>query len=82
MKPRVPVTRDLFGEAPAPRRDATPVTLPMRLVDQTDKGWLLTPDGRSGSAKWAPKSEVTRGEGPEEGRFTMPRWVAADRGWL
>lgn len=82
MKRREPVNGDLFGAPPAKARDTTPLTLPMRLIDQTEKAWFLSIDGRSGSAKWAPKSEVTRGEGAEAGQFTMPRWVAADRGWL
>jgi hypothetical protein len=78
--------RTLPGLAlPAARpRDLTPVTLPLDAVGEgTGKAWLLRPSGVKGAAaKWAPRSEVMRGEGAEAGLFTMPRWVAVERGWL
>ncbi len=75
--------RTLPGMAAAPRpRDATPVTLPMEAVGEgTPLAWLLKPAGSKAAPKWAPRSEVTRGEGPEAGLFTMPKWVAVERGW-
>jgi hypothetical protein len=79
---RPPVNRDLFGEPPTPPRDRTPVTLGLQFVDQSEKAWLLRASGRRGVTAWAPKSEVTRGEGPRAGEFTMPRWIARERGWL
>lgn len=81
MTRRAPENRQLFGRPPDPPKDRTPVRLPMHYVDQTEKAWLLRPGPRE-PAKWAPKSEVRRGEGPEENLFTMPRWVARERGWL
>lgn len=65
---------------PKPRRDPTPVTVQLSYVRETKDAWLL----RRGSlaAGWAPKSEVTRGEGDRENFWTMPRWVAAERGWV
>jgi len=71
--------------APGPRpRDTAPVTLPMREVSKgTDKAWHLAPLGvGSGAAAFAPRSLVSRGEGPAASQFTMPRWVAAENGWL
>ncbi|MFZ5719217.1 MAG: hypothetical protein ACOY5Y_07085 [Pseudomonadota bacterium] len=85
MKPRRPdPQRALPGMAAAPRpKDATPVTLPLEPVGEgTADAWLLRPAGARGAApKWAPRSLVTRGEGPEAGLFTMPKWVAVERGW-
>lgn len=76
------MTGDLFGEA---RRSEPPrgsVSLALVLHDQTEKAWLLgeTIDGRD--AQWAPKSQVTRGEGRDANVWTMPAWLAADRGWM
>lgn len=74
---------DLFGPPPPePPRDRTPVQVPLRLVDQSDKAWLLTTGAKGAAAKWAPKSEVRRGVGRDENLFTMPRWLARERGWL
>lgn len=76
------MTHDLFGhEAP----DAAPTTgevqLALVLHDQRPKSWLLgeTVDGRL--AKWVPKSEARRGEGRDANIWTMPIWLARDRGW-
>lgn len=77
--------RDLFGAAPAPAgRDVTPITIPMREVAKgTDKAWHLAPAGvGSAKAAFAPRELVKRGEGDRAGLFTMPRWIAAERGWL
>jgi hypothetical protein len=76
--------RDLFGRPPPPRRDETPVSIPMREVSAgTRDAWHLTPAGRqSDLAKFAPRSLVTRGEGVSASMFTMPRWIASERGWL
>lgn len=66
---------------PPPPRDRSPVRVPLVCVSETKDAWLLRPDAKAG-AKWAPKSEVARGEGLEANLFTMPRWIAAERGWL
>ena len=79
---RPPINRDLFGAAPPTPRDERPVRLPMVLMHQTQEGWFLSPDGKSGRAKWAPKSKVSRGVGADATLFTMPRWIARERGWL
>lgn len=79
---RPPVNHDLFGLPPTPARDRTPVTLRMRQIDRTELGLFLSLDGVKNSAKWAPASEIKRGEGADENLFTMPKWVARERGWL
>lgn len=83
-KPAPPPQGDLFGPAPPRPRDETPVAIPMRLVsDGTDAAWHLTPLGvGSDRARFAPRALVTRGEGTKTQFFTMPRWVAVERGWL
>lgn len=75
---------DLFGETPpAAARDGK-VALRMRLHQTGRKAWLLTVhddlDQRNG--QWLPFSVATRGEGRDADVWTMPRWIAADRGWL
>lgn len=76
---------DLFGGvAQPPRRDETLVVIPMREVaPATDKAWFLAPIGTSSRLSgWVGKTLATRGKGDREQFFTMPRWVAAERGWL
>jgi len=70
--------------APVQARDDTPVTVPMREISAgTDAAWHLAPLGvGSGKAAFAPRSLVARGEGPTASQFTMPKWVAVERGWL
>lgn len=79
-----PPQSDLFGPAPPRPRDDTPLTIPMREVHAgTSAAWFLAPMGvGSGKAAFAPRSLVSRGEGPQASQFTMPRWVAVERGWL
>lgn len=77
------MTGDLFGsDAPGAAPSDGAVQLALILHDQSTKAWLLgeSVDGRK--AKWAPKSKVTRGEGRDANIWTMPRWVAVERGWL
>lgn len=77
-------TPDLFGEIPREGDPKAPVRLAMTVHRTGQKAWLLTarddPDGRNG--QWLPFSVASRGEGREADLFTMPRWIAADRGWL
>lgn len=85
MKRRAPnPQRQLFGAAPVEARDETPVTLPMREISAgTDKAWHLAPLGvSSGKAAFAARSLVTRGQGDRASLFTMPKWLARERGWL
>jgi len=84
-KPPGAPQNDLFGGAVTPaRRDETPVELPMREVaSPTDKAWFLAPVGTSSKRSgWVARSMVTRGEGDRAQFFTMPRWLAIERGWL
>jgi hypothetical protein len=73
---------DLFGHEPAqPRPDGT-VALSLTLHRTSAKAWLLSATGRAVDAAWAPFSEATRGEGRDENVWTMPVWLARDRGWV
>lgn len=76
--------RDLFGGPRAPARDVTSITIPMVEVGAgTDRAWHLKPAGApSSKAAFAPRSAVSRGSGHQQQFFTMPRWIAAERGWL
>lgn len=56
--------------------------LRMTKLDETELGVFLALDGQKGTARWAPKSEVTAGEGRDANLYTMARWVARERGWL
>ena len=55
----------------------------MKLVDieaevqgETDKAWRLY-DGKT--TAWVPKSQI---EQNEDGSFTMPEWLAQDKGFV
>jgi hypothetical protein len=76
------VTRDLFGEAPRPGPKAGEIALALVLHDQTDKAWLLAENNDRREAQWAPKSQAKRGEGRDENIWTMPTWLAQERGWM
>lgn len=73
---------DLFGpqKIGRPCRDQN-IELALVLHDERPKSWLLgeTLDGRL--AKWVPKSEARRGDGRDANIWTMPIWLARDRGW-
>ena len=75
--------KDLFGDVPEPARDDAPVSLSLIVVGTPSAAaWPLS-DGRPGSpVRWVPKSRVRRGEGRDENLWTMPRWMARERGWL
>lgn len=83
-KPAPPPQGQLFGPPPPRMRDEQPVELPMTVIGEgTDKAWLLAPLGAgSGKAAFAPRSLVKRAPEPRSQFFTMPRYVAAERGWL
>jgi hypothetical protein len=59
------------------------VELLMVVARESGKAWLLRPAGRNDlEPKWAPKSALTRAEPPDDDVFTMPKWIAKERGWL
>ncbi|RZJ19108.1 MAG: hypothetical protein EON91_02625 [Brevundimonas sp.] len=77
------MTLDLFGTAfDAPGDDHSPVSMTMTVHDERPASWLLAKGIDRRGARWVPKSEVRRGVGRDENVWTMPRWLARDRGWL
>lgn len=74
--------RDLFGDAPETGPADGEVVLALVLHDQTDKAWLLAETIDRRTAQWAPKSKAKRGEGRDENIWTMPTWLARERGWM
>lgn len=76
------MTRDLFGDAPETGPADGEIALAMVLHDQTDKAWLLAESNDKREAQWAPKSQAKRGEGRDENIWTMPTWLARERGWM
>lgn len=76
------MTCDLFGEPPRRAAQAGEVALAMVLFDQTDKAWLLGQTRDRREAQWATKSQASRGEGRDEMIWTMPTWLAQERGWM
>lgn len=77
------MTADLFGFTPAaaPPQDGE-ISLTMTLHDQSIDAWLLATGIDRRAAKWVPKSRCQRGEGRDENVWTMPSWMARDRGWM
>ena len=74
--------RDMFGhEPPAAAADGS-VSLALTLHSTGAKAWLLSATGKVVDAAWAPFSKATRGEGRDENVWTMPVWLARDRGWM
>ena len=74
-------TRDLFG-GETPRKAITgTVSLRMVVHDSTARAWMLGADIDRKNARWVPRGEVSRGAGRDEDVWTMPRWLAVDRGW-
>lgn len=49
---------------------------------ETDAAWLLSDTGLRDDAKWLPKSQGERGAGRYANIWTMPEWIAVDRGWV
>ncbi|WP_438852644.1 hypothetical protein [Brevundimonas nasdae] len=76
------MTHDLFGEAPRTEPKAGEIALALVLHGQTDKAWLLAETIYQRDAQWAPKSHAKRGEGRDENVWTMPTWLARERGWM
>lgn len=77
--------RDLFGHAPAKLTDPNGlVSIPLtaHVHGETDAAWLLSKTEKRATARHVPKRLVTRGEGADADVFTMPRWLAHEKGWL
>jgi len=75
------MTRDLFGFDSRDPPAKGEVSIALILHDQTDKAWLLSETGKAVDAQWAPKSKAKRGEGRDANVWTMPVWLARDRGF-
>lgn len=77
------MTGDLFGHDPPKRESAGgQVALAMVLHGETASAWLLAETMDRREARWVPKSECRRGEGRDENIWTLPTWMARDRGWV
>lgn len=76
--------RDLFGDDPDPPDDQGEIALALHLHGESASGkaWLLGDTDKASEARWTPKSQVRRGEGREENIWTVPVWLARDRGWI
>lgn len=75
--------KDLFGfDTDAEPARGGETSLAMVLHDERPAAWRLGQTEDAAAAKWVPKSQVSRGEGRDENVWTMPVWLARDRGWL
>lgn len=72
---------DLFGFKARDPPAKGEVALALIHHDDTAKAWLLSESGKAVDAQWVPKSQAKRGEGRDENVWTMPTWLAHDRGW-
>lgn len=76
---------DLFGDDPPPLKDPNgKVRLHLTAFDhrKTAKALFLSKTGREAHGKYVPISEVAHGVGPDINLWTLPRWLAAEKGWL
>lgn len=78
------MSRDLFGfdTQDGDRRGGGAVDLTLVLHREGVSAWLLGESLDAGEAQWVPKSQVRRGEGRDENVWSMPAWLARDRGWM
>jgi len=76
------MSRDLFGFDATAEPSKGSVSVALVLHEQSEAAWLLGETADRRDAKWAPKSQAKRGEGRDENVWTMPAWLASDRGWL
>ena len=75
--------RDLFGAVPRrPTARGGSIDITLHLHLDRDLSWLVSDTGDLADAKWLPKSQAQRGEGRDEFVWTMPEWIAVDRGWV
>lgn len=80
------MSRDLFGDEPAGAPLVNPNGLVRVALDccskrSTEKAWFLTKAGQREGHHLA-RSRAVRGDGPNINTWTMPRWIAAENGWL
>lgn len=74
---------DLFGETRGPSPRKGDVELLLAVLDERPRAWLVRLKSRVGEeARWIPKAECRRMAAPDDDVFQVPRWIAADRGWL
>ena len=78
------MSRDLFGfdARSRDRRAGAEVELTLVFHREGPSGWLLGESLDAREAQWVPKSQVRRGEGRDENVWSMPAWLARDRGWM
>ena len=78
------MSRDLFGfDTQSGRgRGGGEVALSLVLHREGVSAWLLAEGLDVVDAQWVPKSQVRRGEGRDENVWSMPAWLARDRGWM
>ena len=57
-----------------PKRELVDIEAKVR--GETDKAWRLF-DGKT--TEWVPKSQVEKND---DGTFTMPEWLAQDKGFI
>lgn len=78
------MSRDLFGfdTQDGNRRGGAEVDLTLVFHREGPSGWLLGESLDVREAQWVPKSQVRRGEGRDENVWSMPAWLARDRGWM
>jgi hypothetical protein len=68
--------RNRSGDEPARKSDL--VDLALHQHRETPAALLLSDDGDRSRAQWAPKSLIEASGGV----FTMPSWLAREKGWL
>ena len=63
-------------------REVIDVTL--RMHHETEKAFLVSDDGDKDKAVWIPKSQCERGDAKGAGiyEFTLPEWLALDKGLI
>ncbi|HEY3694081.1 hypothetical protein [Phenylobacterium sp.] len=82
-KRHAPRPPDLFGERQDDRVERVNlIDIALHLHHQTGKAWLLSDDGDVKSAKWLAFSMGQRGEGRDDGVWTMAVWKAKELGWV
>lgn len=73
---------DFFGDT-ADRRVAGDVELLLDVLEDRRVSWLVRRKDRLGDEPVSlPKSRCQRSPPPDDDVFVVPRWIAADRGWL
>lgn len=73
---------DLFGFDDRKEPPKGEVSIALVLHGASNAAWLLGESMDRREAKWVPRSKARRGEGRDENVWTMPAWMAAERGWL